>query len=123
VNNVAKQKRSVGLSSFLKGSTDPKAGMPGCANFDHHYGGCLFGACLVELGERCSYFERAVLPTGDSDIRRKYEALTGVYIEGQAVNLCGDCGRTIPPRRRYCDRCVQKRRRATYRQSRQKIAG
>ncbi len=119
---MTKRRQTVGLTVFLKGSTDPKAGMPGCANFDHHYGSCLFGACLVELGECCSYFERAVLPTGSSDIRRKYEALTGVYIEGEAVNLCGDCGRTIPPRRRYCDRCVQKRRRATYRQSRQKIA-
>jgi hypothetical protein len=120
---MAKRKQTVCLTAFLKGSTNPKARIPGCSNFDHHYGGCLFGACLLELGERCSYFERAILPTGDSDTRQKYEALTGVHIEGQAVNVCGDCGRTIPPRRRYCDRCVQKRRRATYRQSRQKIAG
>jgi hypothetical protein len=120
---MATQKRSVGLIAFLKGSTDPKVGMPGCTNYDHHYSSCLFGVCLVELGERCPYFERVVLPTGNCDVRQKYEALTGIYVEGQAVNLCGDCGGTIPPRRRYCDRCVQKRRQATYRKSRQRKAG
>ena len=116
---MANRKRTVGLIAFLKGSTDPKAGIPGCANYDHHYGGCLHGKCLVLEGKRCAYFERAVLPTGDSNIRQKYEDLTGAYIEGLAVNLCSDCGKSIPPRRRYCDRCTQKRRRATYRQYKQ----
>lgn len=33
-----------------------------CANYDHYYGGCLFGdECLVEQGKRCEYFERVVL--------------------------------------------------------------
>jgi hypothetical protein len=108
---------TIGLIRFLKGSTDPKAGMPGCADYDHHYGSCLFKKlCKVQQGERCGYFERAVLPTGSSDVREKYESLTGAYIEGVAVNRCGDCGTRIPPRRRYCDKCVEKRRKATYRQ-------
>jgi len=46
------------------GDTDPKAGMPGCANYDRHYDGCLFeDTCLVQEGKRCGYFERAVLTT------------------------------------------------------------
>ena len=37
---------------------------PGCANFDYHYDCCLFrDECLVQMGKRCKYFERAVLPT------------------------------------------------------------
>jgi hypothetical protein len=43
-------------------NTDPKAKNPGCANYDHHYGGCLFrDECLVQQGKRCRYFERVVL--------------------------------------------------------------
>ncbi len=111
--------KAVGLIRFLKGTTDVKAGMPGCANYDRLSGDCLLGKkCKVEQGKRCSYFERAVLPTGGSDIREKYESLTGAYIEGETRNLCNDCGRPIPPRRRYCDKCVVKRRQATYRQRR-----
>ena len=122
MNNVARQKRSVGLSSFLKGSTDPKAGMPGCANFDHHYGGCLFqDVCLIQEGKRCGYFEKAVLPAGDSITRQKYEALTGAYIEGQVMNLCSDCGKSVPPRRRYCDKCKKKRRQKTNRDNLRKF--
>jgi len=40
---------------------DPKSRNPGCANFDHHYGGCLFrDECLVQQGKRCEYFERVI---------------------------------------------------------------
>jgi hypothetical protein len=43
------------------GDTDPKSRNPGCANFDHHYGGCLFrDECLVQQGQRCRYFERVI---------------------------------------------------------------
>ena len=111
--------KSVGLIRFLKGTTDVKAGMPGCVNYDRLSGDCLLGKkCKVEQGKRCSYFERAVLPTGDDSIRQKYEDLTGVYVKGKAANLCGDCGARIPPGRRYCDNCRRKRRQATYRRNR-----
>ena len=61
---MAKELLTVGLIAFLKGNSDPKVGMPGCANYDHHYGGCLFAdTCSVEEGKRCDYFERVVLPT------------------------------------------------------------
>jgi len=44
--------------------TDSKTRNPGCANFDYHYESCLFrDECLVQKGQRCEYFERAVLPT------------------------------------------------------------
>ena len=84
--------RTVGLNRFLKGITDVKAGMPGCANYDHHESGCVDGEkCKVEQGKRCSYFERAVLPTGDENVRQQYVDLTSVYVKGIAANLCGDC--------------------------------
>ena len=86
---MAKQKRTVGLIAFLKGNTDPAAGMPGCASYDHHYGGCLFlDGCLVEEGKRCGYFEKAVLPTA-ADIGLKelvyslYERQVGIAGIGQ----------------------------------------
>ena len=44
--------------------TNKKVRNPGCANFDYHYDCCLFrDECLVQKGQRCEYFERAVLPT------------------------------------------------------------
>ncbi|MBL7186842.1 MAG: hypothetical protein ISS70_11005 [Phycisphaerae bacterium] len=43
---MAKRKQSVGLIAFLKGVADPKAEMPGCANFDRHSDGCLRGGEL-----------------------------------------------------------------------------
>ena len=113
--------KAVGLIRFLKGTTDVKAGMPGCANYDRLSGDCLLGKkCKVEQGKRCSYFERAVLPTGDENVRQQYEDLTSVYVKGIAANLCGDCRARIPPGRRYCDNCRRKRRQATYRRNRDK---
>jgi len=47
------------------GAADPKSRNPGCANFDHHYGGCLFrDECLVQKGKRCEYFERVIHQSG-----------------------------------------------------------
>lgn len=119
---MARRKRSVGLIALLKGNSDPKAEIPGCANYDHHYGGCLFqDVCLVQEDKRCGYFEKAVLPVGDSITRQKYEALTGAYIGGQVMNLCSDCGKSVPPRRRYCDKCKKKRRQKTNRDNLRKF--
>ena len=91
---MARRKRSIGLLTFLRGERDPKRVMPGCANYDHHYGGCLFcwkgcdpedclycvdfaaireySRCLVEQEQRCGYFERAVLPTAESIGLKKF---------------------------------------------------
>ena len=115
--------KSVGLIRFLKGTSDVKAGMPGCANYDHHYGGCLFGKkCKVEQGKRCSYFERAVLPTA-ADIGRRdeiyhqYEVKCKVAepLTRPGLRLCPDCGIGLNLRERYCKNCARARRLKTRR--------
>jgi len=125
---MARKKASVGLVAFLKGSTNPKKEMPGCANYDHRYGGCLFNdECTVERGSRCAYFESAVLPTAD-DIGLK-EAVYAAYekqvdivnnggLEREPIRLCPDCGAELKPRQRYCDMCGKRRRRQSYRKTR-----
>lgn len=122
---MATHKRSVGLIAFLKGNTDPKAGMPGCAKFDYHSGGCLLqNECLVIEGKRCGYFEKAVLPTGTREMFSKYEAHCGLTepLVRPKVRQCS-CGKVLKSRQRYCEDCRRKRRRTTYRKSRQIIAG
>ena len=127
---MAKQRRSVGLIAFLKGSTDPADGMPGCANYDHHHGGCLFGeTCKVEDGQRCGYFERAVLPTAadvglNDTAYRQYEAQVGMagggVLKRSQIRRCPDCGDEVGPRQRYCEKCSKRRRRESYRRARGK---
>ncbi len=115
--------KSVGLIRFLKGTTDVKAGMPGCAKYDHHNGGCASGKkCKVEQGKRCSYFERAVLPTA-ADIGRRdeiyyqYEVKCNVadLLARPGFRLCPDCGAGLKLRERYCKNCSRARRLKTRR--------
>jgi len=123
-------RRSVGLFSFLKGSTDPADGMPGCANYDHHHGGCLFGEpCKVEGCQRCGYFERSVLPTAadiglNEVVHSQYEQRVGIVGGGLMkrgqVRKCPDCGHGVGPRQRYCPGCSKRRRRECYRRARGK---
>ena len=127
---MAKQRKSVGLIAFLKGSSNPAERMPGCANYDHHYGGCLLdNTCKVQQGKRCSYFERAVLPTAiDIGLKEHIYSLYGnhVGIEGYQqfdksnIRRCPDCEAELKPRQRYCDECKKRRRRKSYRNSRSK---
>ena len=107
---MTKRKRTVGLLALLKGSSNPKDLTPGCANYDHHYGGCLFcvkgcdvtndeclqcddfqeySYCLVERGQRCGYFEKAALPTaadlGLSElVKRLYGKNAGIANDGSS---------------------------------------
>ncbi|MCK4294285.1 MAG: hypothetical protein KAY65_13895 [Planctomycetes bacterium] len=126
-----RRRRTIGLVAFLKGSTDPKEGMPGCANYDHHYGGCLFAeTCLVQQGRRCSYFERLVLPTAaDIGLRDRvysqYEAQCDIDepLSRREIRRCPDCGGELGFRQRYCTGCSGCRRRKTYRRSRQRKPG
>lgn len=115
---------SISLLSFIKGFTDPKVGLSGCANYDHHYGGCLYGDCLVELGKRCKYFERSVLPTANDtgigeDMYFKYSNAVSVRasdLKKPNARLCPDCGNVRLHRcQRYCDSCTKKRRRVSNR--------
>ena len=124
---MAKRKRTVGLTAFLKGSSNPDDRMPGCSNYDHHYGGCLFAdTCKVQEGQRCGYFERRVLPTA-ADIglgERMYSlyekqcGISGTLERGQ-MRICPDCGTGLKPRQRYCDNCKRRRRRKSYRKARE----
>ena len=128
-------RRTIGLVTFLKGSTDPAASTPGCANYDHRYGGCLLGeACKVEQGKRCGCFEQAVLPTANDtglgeQVYSLYENQTGVKgsLNRAPKRLCPDCGAELKARQRYCDDCTRKRRQKTQRQYqrqyRQKVRG
>jgi len=148
---MVKRKKTVGLTAFLKGTSNPEDGMPGCANYDHHHGGCLscwrgcedgnclscidFGPytyCRVERGKRCGYFERAVLPTaGDIRLRQwvysLYEKQVGLAGSGglgrEPVRGCPDCGAELKPRQRYCDQCSRRRRVGSHRKKRQKKRG
>ena len=123
---MSKRKRTVGLIAFLKGSSNPEDRMPGCANFDHHYGGCLYEkTCKVEQGKRCGYFEKAVLPVaaelGLQNVYEAYEDLTGAeMLKRPQARLCPDCGGPVRLRQRYCDNCAHKRRKASYRKRRAK---
>jgi hypothetical protein len=123
----SKMRKTIGLIPFLKGTSDPKDGTPGCANFDHHYGGCLLSEkCDVEEGKRCTYFERTVLPVAwqigcGEDLRNQYENQTKsvVQIHGGDIRRCG-CGEVLKSRQRFCKKCSIKRRRETYRKNKAK---
>ncbi len=127
---MVKRRRTVGLIAFLKGSTDPAVGMPGCADYDHHHGGCLLAdTCKVQEGQRCGYFERAVLPTveaiGLKDVLYSaYEGHVGIAGNGLLkrgqIRRCPDCGDEVGPRQRYCSNCSKSRRRQSYRRAREK---
>ncbi len=126
---MGKQRRTVGLIAFLYGNTDSETGMPGCANLDRHYGGCLLeDSCKVQDGERCGYFERAVMPTADAiglrdTVYSAYEVHVGIAGNGLLkrgqVRRCPDCGDEVGPRQRYCLKCSKRRRRESYRRARQ----
>ena len=78
----------------------------------------------------CSYFERLVLPLADQpgpkdkpelqsqrlDARQAYLMQTKRPVPGAVVRACPECGSTIPPRRRLCEKCSKKRRRASSRE-------
>jgi len=118
--------KRIGLIAFLKGNSKTAEQMPGCANYDHHYDGCLLGeTCKVEQGQRCGCFEKAVLPTAaDIGLGERmyslYEKQCSVSgpLERDQMRLCPDCGTGLKPRQRYCDNCAKKHRRESYRKSR-----
>ena len=82
--------------------------------------------CTVLTGQRCGYFERAVLPAGtepavlgyermlpnaSGNIRRALRLHSGRYCE---------CGALLPKRRRSCDTCRAAKRRTSYRQAKRR---
>ncbi len=126
---MIKQKRTVGLIAFLRGSTSPENKMPGCCNYDHDSGGCLDkDCCLVEQGKRCRYFEKVLLPTSvDLGLKELvyslYQKHVGIAEDDPLINTanirpCPDCGTELKPRHRYCDNCTRRRRQKSYRKAR-----
>jgi hypothetical protein len=76
------------------------------------------GKCYILEGKSCPYFERCVLPSAKNDssydkIVRYYSKINSKFDPAYA-NTCNDCGKTIPPRKRYCKKCAKKRRNKTY---------
>lgn len=118
------------LKAFIKGSSDPKDMMPGCANYDRHADLCQSGVlCFVLKGGRCVYFERAVLPTAGQlklkdgrkivdEYQRAYGMKKLVKVNYQ-MHYC-QCGNPVRTRMRFCDVCKKKKRLKTYRASQQK---
>ena len=123
-----KQKKSISLRAFLRGNPDSKVGVPGCANYDHHYGGCLFGnKCLVKKGKRCGYFEKAVLPVATDiglvgHVYSLYQKRVGLNADLQRpqTRLCPDCGTGLKLKQRYCDSCGKSRRQKGNRENQKK---
>lgn len=119
-------KKGVGLLTFLKGSSDPRRRMPGCAN--HHNSKCIANGndCAVVQGKRCNHFERVILPTaqdiGQKDsIYSQYEKQAGIGKRKQLargeIRSCPGCGAELGRRRRFCDECRRKRRQKTQREN------
>lgn len=81
---------------------------------------CREGPCAVLRGLRCEWFERAVAtgaqPIPD-DVRRAYLPLhvARVFFSGRR---CPVCQEPLPPRKRFCNSCRDRRRRAAKRAAR-----
>jgi len=119
--------KTCGLIRFIKG--DVSAGIVGCCNYQDS--GCLlWGDCKVETGQRCSYFEKTVLPTAaelgiQENILAAYSLKTNspdVLIKAtKSIRRCS-CGEVLKPRQRICDKCSEKSRKQAYRDYRQRLS-
>ncbi len=117
-------KQSKGLTVFARDE---------CANYSKRDESCLFGdSCKVMDGQRCDYFEKAVLGPPDYKYKLRgydYQKLFAQYAEQikaekqqVEVRRC-ECGTPLRHRQRYCDECTRERRLDTYRRPREKRAG
>ena len=126
------RQKTIGLTTFLKGSSNPADRMPGCASFDIQRNNCIFGnKCHVLEGRRCAWFEKAVLPTAKEvgllqHIVTAYSNKVGLRGEldhlcsYENVRVCPDCRGALQPRHRYCEKCSTRRRKQNVRNSRSK---
>jgi len=105
----ARKRINPALLSFIKGSSNPNDRTPGCSRFG-------FCDCRILGGERCGYFEKAVLPTSvESGTKAKiydlYMTQTDYVPEAKAkVRLCS-CGNEREKNKQFCVACRAKRRR------------
>ena len=101
-----------------------------CANFDVPTGECICRpgkSCLVKDGDRCRYFERAVLPVADeappadapklqASRLKARDAYLAAFGQTEPAKPCPDCGQPKPRNHSRCPECAAKRRRANHRQ-------
>ena len=116
-----------GLKTFIKGSSDPKDMMPGCANYDRDADLCNTGVpCFVLKGGHCVYFERAVLPTVGQlklkdgrkivdEYQRAYGMKKLLKVNLAQTRYC-PCGNPVPSRMRFCNACKKKKRQKSKRE-------
>ena len=87
--------------------------------------------CKVTRGQRCGYFERRILsladdppPESEPGLQRSRAKARQIYLDLQnlpgakAARTCPDCGGALAKGRQFCPECRSRRRRATYRGSR-----
>lgn len=104
------------ISSFVKAE---------CANLIYGECWCLEPTgntkCLVMRGERCDYFEKAVLPIAGQPSPEGHKGLaesrsvasdeyTWKHKIASTGKLCVMCGATVPRGTKYCERCKASRR-------------
>lgn len=75
------------------------------------------GRCAVLEGERCAWFERAVLPTCEplGPVWNGYAGGAVISARQQKARACPDCGAALAKRQRVCSKCGLARRRKAYR--------
>lgn len=85
--------------------------------------------CLLSDGERCAYFEECIAPmvkhiTDPARLRAVQEAVdsyrrahsgAGLRLVTVSFRSCPDCGTALPPWKRLCSACAEKRRKLTLR--------
>lgn len=79
------------------------------------------GQCWIMEKKSCPYFQRCVLPIANqkgtyTKISRLYGLLDQSFAK-TIVRRCS-CGAELQRRRRFCDKCVRRRRQDTYRNTR-----
>ena len=89
------------------------------------------GKCRIIEGKPCKYFKNCVLgpednkyphscfvkdPAFETRLRKQYKDIDHTVVEAD-VRRCPDCQAALRARQKFCDRCVEKRRRQTKRQS------
>lgn len=118
-----KNKQQKTLTAFLQKE---------CANWDYFYQICVLSdkPCLVMNGNRCGYFEKAVLGPPDYKYRlpdydyiklfAQYADQSGAATKKVQQRRC-ECGEPLQHRQRYCESCRRRRAKEASRQRQRKF--
>lgn len=79
------------------------------------------GQCRLAEGKSCDYFREALLPAADCPQRIR----DGYTMLDQTAKMkdrrrCPECQAELRPRQRFCEKCADMHRRASYLKKRQK---